>query len=58
MKSRAWMLESIFSLLVVLLVATSTVHAAPIRVHMGLRPTHRHENRPSWRVYDRASVER
>ncbi len=35
MKSRTWMLGSIFSLLVVLLVATSTVYAAPIRVDCG-----------------------
>ena len=35
MKSRTWMLESIFSLMVVLFVATSTVYAAPIRVDCG-----------------------
>ena len=35
MKSRTWMLESVFSLLVVLFVATSTVYAAPIRVDCG-----------------------
>ena len=35
MKSRTWMLGSIFSVLVVLLVATSTAHAAPIRVDCG-----------------------
>jgi parallel beta-helix repeat protein len=35
MKSRTWMLGSIFNLLVVLFVATSTVYAAPIRVDCG-----------------------
>jgi hypothetical protein len=35
MKSRTWMLGSVFSLLVVLFVATSTVYAAPIRVDCG-----------------------
>jgi Right handed beta helix region len=33
MKSRTWMLGSIFTLMVVLFVATSTVHAAPITVN-------------------------
>lgn len=35
MKSRTWTIGSLFSLLVVLFVATSTVYAAPIRVDCG-----------------------
>ena len=35
MKSHTWILGSIFSLLIVLFVATSTVYAAPIRVDCG-----------------------